>query len=97
MPFIWNSNKLNANTFFFFLALHVENRDLFKDIFYRKQIENKMYFAQALTFLLPADCNLTAKWVIENAREEKQFKNYLNKSTLMRDGEAKAQRVGGLR
>lgn len=56
-----------------------------------------MYFAQALPFLLPADCNLTAKWVIENAREEKQFKNYLNKSTLMRDGEAKAQRVGGLR
>lgn len=35
---------------FFFLALHVENRDLFKAVFYRLQIENKMYFTEALPF-----------------------------------------------
>lgn len=33
----------------------------------------------------------------ENAREEREFDNYLNENSLMRDGEAKAQRGGGMR
>lgn len=48
MFFIWNPNKLKASTFF--LGLHVENRDLFKEEFHRIQIEIKMYLAQSLTF-----------------------------------------------
>lgn len=43
-----------------FLALQVENRDLFKEVFYRTQIENKMYFVLSPTFLLPTDYNLIA-------------------------------------
>lgn len=33
----------------------------------------------------------------ERKCQEREFDNYLNKNSLMRDGEAKAQRCGGMR
>lgn len=52
-----------------------------------------------LIFYIPSTCRLhyNSEWMKTYSREESEFKHYLNKNSLVRDGEAKVQWVREMR